>query len=591
MLNKTELTAPEILTAVGQLCIHDSLALRAYLHPDKKLFTFLDDEGIESDKFTYLELWQRAQSVANYLITQTKTEAGDRVLLFYPQGLDFISAFFGCLIAHRVAVPVSLPNRRRVEKCVSIIQNSGATLAMAPQKTFDQIASSFADTEVSGFQWIVAEDIAISRPLANTATYKSHTDPDDIAFLQYTSGSTSAPRGVMVTHRNLALNLQMMRDSWNLTDSTDMVFWQPHHHDMGLIMGQLLPVLLGNHTVIMSPNTAVRQPSIWLQAISRYKAKLTGGPNFIYDLAVSRYSEDRLQGLDLSSWEIAPNGADVVRLPTLQRFYAIYKEYGFRMETFMPCYGLAEATLFVTGGPTRRLPKYMEVEKNVLEKQRKVERTYDSPQGKVLVGCGEPNWEVDVAIADPDTGKECSAGEVGEIWVSGRSVAAGYWRNEEATQKTFGGILSNAPHKRFLRTGDIGYIGDDSQLYICGRLKDLIICEGRNLHPEDLEYTIQQASDKLKAQSCAVFSYDKEDQRQAIVAIIEADRDLMRSLAEEAKQLRSTIGQSITDAHGIGLSQIVFIPPATLKKTTSGKIQRSLMKQLYLNGELEVLQS
>lgn len=589
MFQKTQFTHSEILAAVGQIPVQDALSLRAFLHPEKTLFTFLDDEGVESERFTYLELWQRAQGIADHL--KTRTERGDRILLFYPQGLDFIAAFFGCLLSNRIAVPVSLPNKRRVDKCVSIILNCGAHVAMAPLKTFEKIVDNFEETEVAGLEWIIADDIPSSLLVPAIDSFRSDTNQDDVAFLQYTSGSTSTPKGVMVTHRNIALNLQMMRDSWSLDCRSDMVFWQPHHHDMGLIMGQLLPVLLGNHAVIMSPNTAVRQPAIWLQAISRYKAKLSGGPNFIYDLAVTRFSDERMQGVDLSSWEIAPNGADVVRQTTLDRFYATFKKYGFRMETFMPCYGLAEATLFVTGGPTRQMPKSMVVDKHILEQQRRVERTTDPAFGRVLVGCGEPNWEVEVAIADPETGEACEPGEVGEIWVGGRAITAGYWQNEEATQRTFHGVLSNAPGKRFLRTGDIGYIGDDSQIYICGRLKDLIICEGRNLHPEDIEYTIQNATDKLKAQSCAVFSYDKDNDRQAIVAIIETDRDLMRSLAEEAKELRNTIVRSITDEHGIGVSQIVFIPPATLKKTTSGKVQRSLMKNLYLNGELEILQT
>jgi acyl-CoA synthetase (AMP-forming)/AMP-acid ligase II len=589
MLQKTKLTQLEIETAVGALPIQDTLALRTWLHPNKKLFTFLDDEGMEDDRFTYLDLWQRAQSVAAYL--SARTAPGDRVLLFYPQGLDFIAAFFGCLLSNRIAVPLSLPNRRRVDKCVSIIVNCGAKVAMLPQKTYDKMEGSFDDTEASDLDWIISDDIPAARLIAIDSAYRSSASLDDVAFLQYTSGSTSTPKGVMVTHRNIALNLQMMRDSWILDAQTDMVFWQPHHHDMGLIMGQLLPILLGNHTVIMSPNTAVRQPAIWLNAVSHYQAKLTGGPNFIYDLASTRYSEERLKGVDLSCWEIAPNGADVVRQPTLERFYSIYKKYGFRMETFMPCYGLAEATLFVTGGPTRQMPQHMEVDKKVLENQRKVVHTENPEVARMLVGCGEPNWDVRVTIADPDSCKECEAGEVGEIWINARTVAAGYWNNPEATQKTFHGMLSNGSDKRYLRTGDIGFIGDDSQLYICGRLKDLIICEGRNLHPEDIEYTILNATEKLKTQSCAVFSYDKDDHKQAIVAIIETDRDLMRSLVEQAKELRSTIGQSITDEHGIGLSQIVFIPPATLKKTTSGKVQRSLMKSLYLNGELEILQA
>lgn len=589
MFQKTIMTASEVLTAVGTLPIQDSLTLRASLHPNKKLFTFLDDEGLESDQFTYLDLWQRARSVADYLIS--RSEPGDRVLLFYPQGLDFIAAFFGCLLSNRIAVPINLPNRRRVDKCVSIILDTGAHLAMAPQKTFEKISDGFSGTEASKLEWIMCEDIPRGGLTPVFGAHRTDTNLDDIAFLQYTSGSTSAPKGVMVTHRNIAINLQMMRDSWSLDNETNMVFWQPHHHDMGLIMGQLLPVLLGNHTVTMSPNTAVRQPAIWLKAVSDYQAKLTGGPNFIYDLAVTRFSEKRLQGVDLSSWEIAPNGADVVRSTTLDRFYSTFKNYGFRMETFMPCYGLAEGTLFVTGGPTRQMPKDMQVDKKVLEQERRVARTNDQSVGRVLVGCGEPNWETEVAIVDPEGGQECQAGEVGEIWVNGRAVAAGYWKNEKATQSTFHGMISSEPDKRYLRTGDIGFIGDDSQLYICGRLKDLIICEGRNLHPEDIEYTILESTDRLKPQSCAVFSYDKDDQRQAMVAIIETDRDLKRCLAEQAKELRLTIGRSVTDAHGVGLSKIVFIPPATLKKTTSGKVQRSLMKNLYLNGELDILQT
>jgi len=587
MFQKTQFTTSEILTAVANIPIQDSLSLRAWLHPDKKLFTFLDDEGKESDTLTYLQLWQRAVAVADVL--KTCSDHGDRILLFYPQGLDFIVAFFGCLLANRIAVPLSLPNRRRVDKCVNVMTDCGARIAMAPHRTYEQLAAGFKETTAADTQWLIAEEIKPSLKLPEINTFRSLTNQDEVAFLQYTSGSTSTPKGVMVTHRNIFINLHMMRDSWSLDANSDMVFWQPHHHDMGLIMGQLLPILLGNHTVIMSPNTAVRQPSIWLQAISRYRAVLSGGPNFIYDLAVARYSETDMDGLDLSSWKIAPNGADVVRLKTLERFYATYKQYGFKMETFMPCYGLAEATLFVTGGPTRQLPKYMEVDKDELEVHRKVKSVTSQLDSRSLVGCGEPNWELEVAIANPETCKECAPSEIGEIWIHGRSVTAGYWHNEEVTQKTFHAKLQQGADKNFLRTGDIGFIGTDGHIYICGRLKDLIICEGRNLHPEDIEYTILQSTDRLKSQSCAVFSYENDEQRQAIVAVIETDRDLMRRLESEAKILRGLIGQSITETHGIGLSKIVFIPPATLKKTTSGKVQRSLMKSLYLNGELEVL--
>lgn len=587
MYQKTQMTSLEIQSAVGYLPVHESLNLRASLHPDKKLFTFLDDEGQESERFTYRCLWQRAQAVADTL--KEITLEGDRVLLFYPQGLDFIAAFFGCLIANRVAVPINLPNKRRVDKCVNIILDTGARVALSPKKTYDKIANFFNDTDASNLNWLISDDIKLTKLSPSLITCNITEKMDDIAFLQYTSGSTSSPKGVMVSHRNIALNLQMMRDSWNLSDSSNMVFWQPHHHDMGLIMGQLLPILLGNHTVIMSPNTAVRQPSIWLHAISNYQAHLSGGPNFIYDLAVTRFSEKRLKGLDLSTWKIAPNGADVVRPSTLERFFNTYKNYGFKLESFMPCYGLAEGTLFVTGGPTEKLPKSMQVDKDILESERNIVRINDPLKGRTLVGCGEPNWETEVAIVDPQNFTECGIGVVGEIWVNSRANAVGYWRKPEISALTFNAQINGREDINFLRTGDIGFIGDDHQLYICGRLKDLIICEGRNLHPEDVEYTILESTDRIKPQSCAVFSYEREGNKQSITAIIEVDRDLKRDLPKESQSLKRLIGQTVTDTHGIGLNEIHFIPPATLKKTTSGKVQRALMKDLYLKGQLSIL--
>lgn len=589
MTLKTQVTFQEIESAVGYLPIHDSLRMRASIHPDKKLFTFLDDEGIECEQFTYLELWQRARAVADFL--EQETEKGDRVVLFFPQGLDFIAAFFGCLISNRVAVPLNLPNKRRVDKCVGIIKDTQAKIAIAPEKTKLKIADSFSNTDAADLVWVDSEDIPPSSALPLFGHFRSDTDTNSVAFLQYTSGSTSAPKGVMVTHRNISLNLQMMRDSWCLNSEANMVFWQPHHHDMGLIMGQLLPVLLGNHTVIMSPNTAVRQPAIWLRAISDYQAVLSGGPNFIYDLAVTRFSERRMHDIDLSSWQIAPNGADVVRSTTLERFYNTYKDYGFKLETFMPCYGLAEATLFVTGGPTRQLPRSIEVDKDTLESKRKVVEVNHSESSRVLVGCGESNWETELAIVNPESLEACNQGEVGEIWINSLANAKGYWNKPEITEATFYAKTKSSDNKHYLRTGDIGFIGEDHQLYICGRLKDLIICEGRNLHPEDIEYTILESSERIKPQSCAVFSYDKDNQKQAMVAVIETDRELKRSLASDAKELRLQIGRSVMDLHGVGLNKIVFIPPATLKKTTSGKVQRSLMKELYLNGQLDVLQA
>nr|WP_320166342.1 fatty acyl-AMP ligase [uncultured Methylophaga sp.] len=585
MFQKTKLTDNEILSAVSYLEIQNVLALRAKLYPSKVVFTFLDDSGIETEKVTYGELFSSAFSIAQYLTENT--EEGARVLLFYPQGLDFIAAFFGCLFAQRVAVPINLPNKRRIDKCVSVIKDCDAHDALLPERISDKLISAFdGEDSIASLNWHIAENIEknLDHPIDNLL---QKPFSNSIAFLQYTSGSTSNPKGVMVTHRNLTTNLEMMRDSWNLSNHTDMVFWQPHHHDMGLIMGQLLPVFLGNHTVLMSPNTVVRQPALWLKAISDYKATLSGGPNFIYDMAINRYSEKRMENIDLSCWQIAPNGADVVRATTLHRFSELYEKHGFRYETFMPCYGLAEATLFVTGGPTKVDPIIDVFDAELIEKQQIAIKSSDKEGVKPLVACGEPNWQIDLLIMNPETQLPCNHDEVGEIWVAGPNITNGYWNNAEATYETFVKYKYNGIEKIFLRTGDIGFIGQHKQIYICGRLKDLIISDGRNIHPEDIEYTISETLKKITPQSCAVFSYENIDRKSFTVAVVETDREIKRLLKDPNNGYKLSILTSVTEAHGIGLSDVIFIPPATLKKTTSGKVQRSVMKKLFLDGQLE----
>jgi acyl-CoA synthetase (AMP-forming)/AMP-acid ligase II len=588
MFQKSELTRPEILTIIGELPVHGSLALRSWLHPDKRLFTFLNEQGEETDTMSYLELWQRARTFADVL--STRFEPGDRIMLFFPQGLDFIAAFLGCFMAGMVAVPINLPSRRRVDRCVRIISDSGAVCAIAPVKVIDNSKGCFDGTEAAGLEWICAEDFGRSSARPQTADCGWAQDGNRLAFLQYTSGSTSDPKGVMVTQGNLTANLRLMRDTWQLNEETDMTFWQPHHHDMGLIMGQLLPIVLGNHSVLMGPNTVVRQPSIWLQAISRYRATFAGGPNFIYDIAVERYSEDKLKDIDLSCWQRAPNGADVVRATTLDRFAALHEKHGFRRETFLPCYGLAEATLVVSGGPVQRLPSRTTVDGEELKSNRRIRPPAHPRNAQELVGCGEPAFPFEVAIVDPETRTRCGHDALGEIWLHGPSVTAGYWKNKQATETTFGARIEGEPDKSYLRTGDIGFIhGEDLQLYVCGRLKDVIIWDGRNVHPEDIEYTICEGAPELGHQSAAVFGYYDDEQRQRIVAAIEVDRSLRRRSPEEFKSLKNMIRRCVAEEHSVPLSEIVFLPPNHLRKTTSGKVQRGLMRELFLADKLELL--
>lgn len=585
MFNKTTMSVNELMTATAGMPVHNALALRAWAHPDKTLFTFLDEKGEVSGKLSYQALFREAAYIARTL--EECSQAGDRVVLFYPQGLEFIAAFLGCLMSGRIAVPLNLPNRRRLDRCEKIIRDSDAALVMCLPDGQEDIMSAFADSDLQNLRWL--SHTRSGNAVCPTPKI-SHIDPQATAFLQYTSGSTSDPKGVMVSHENITTNLRMMRDSWQLDHTTDIVSWQPHHHDMGLILGQLLPIVLGNHTVLMAPNTFVRQPSIWLQAISDYKATMAGGPNFAYNLAVERYSEERYKDLDLSSWTIALNGADVVRATSLERFVECFQRHGFETDSFLPCYGLAEATLFVSGGPVRSRTCIIEADAKLMENQSRILPPTSEETRRILVGSGEPSWEVSAVIVNPETKRRCQAGDVGEIWLSGAAIAQGYWRNDAATTSAFKAEIEGEAGVRYMRTGDLGFIASENkQLYITGRLKDLIICEGRNLHPEDVEYSVLESFTENPPQSCAVFYHDDDQNRQCIVAAVEINRDIKRALKDNAKMIKAAIRMAVSQDHAITLNQIVFVQPTSMRKTTSGKIQRSLMRQLYLDDNLNLV--
>jgi len=583
MFDKSGLTAQELSSACGQLAIHDCLALRARLHPDKVLFTLLDDDGAEQQRLTYAALLRRVGAIAAQL--RAHSAVGERIALFFPQGLEFIAAFLACLDSGRIAVPVNLPSRRRVERCLSILEDSGSRLLLVADSEREALQQAFAGTFAAALPMLgpdpdSAREVAWARP--------EDSDPQRTAFLQYTSGSTSAPKGVMVSHANISANLRMMRDAWALDQDCDFVTWQPHHHDMGLILGQLLPIMLGNHTVIMAPSTFVRQPLLWLQAIARYKARLAGGPNFAYNLAAERYDAQRLAGLDLSRWTHALNGADVVRSASLTRFAECYGAHGFAASSFLPCYGLAEATLFVAGGPHGQPVRTLLADAGVLAAEQRLALPAGPDSAQELVGCGEPSWEVQIATVDPHSRQRCEPGRVGEIWLRGPAIAGGYWQNPQASAAAFQARIGDEP-QHWLRTGDLGFVEEqDHQLYVCGRLKDLIICEGRNLHPEDIEHTVIEALRDIRVQSCAVFSHDTPQQRQVIVAALELNRELKRCLQDDPRQLKARVRGAVTDSHGITLNRIVFVLPTSIHKTTSGKIQRGRMRQLYLAAQLEL---
>ncbi|OAH29618.1 fatty-acid--CoA ligase [Methylorubrum populi] len=591
MFAKSEMTDFELFSAAGSLPVHDVLAIRTWLTPDKTLFTFLDDEGEECNRLTYLDLWRRCRAVGASLAAVS--DPGDRIMLFYPPGLDFISAFIGCLMVGRVAVPSNLPARRRVDRSVNIVTDCGAKVAMGPSDQVPEFRRSFEGTKAETLQWIATDTLPLEDGPPCLPEQPSSVDMGAVAYLQYTSGSTSNPKGVMITFGNVTTNCRMIRDTLRLNQDSTMVFWQPHHHDMGLICAVLLPVVIGNHTVLMTPATFVRQPMLWIQIISRYKAEVAGGPNFAFDMATERYAPAKMEGVDLSNWRLALNGSDIVRPSTLDRFAKRFGPHGYRPETFLICYGMAEAVLFLSAGPVGKKPRYAAVDIEELEQHRRVQLPTDPSRSRLLVGCGEPSWEVEAIAVEPETRRKLPVGEVGEIWIHSATVGIGYWENPEESDRTFRAHTEEDAGKNYLRTGDLGFIHpEDRQVYICGRIKDLIISEGRNVHPEDIEYTISEAlaaRGESKTISSVVFNVEFND-RQLIVAAVEVDRSLKRALLEKGAEIERAIRQAVAADHGVTLHRLLFIPPSSMCKTTSGKVQRGLMRQIYVNGALSALE-
>ncbi|HEV7786800.1 MAG TPA: fatty acyl-AMP ligase, partial [Thermoanaerobaculia bacterium] len=443
----------------------EALRETAVSRPGQIAFTFLDEAGAATD-LSYADLDRRALAIAARL--QELGGAGQRALLLYPPGLEFVAAFLGCLYGGVVAVPAYPPtSERTLPRLLAIAQDARPVLALTTSARLDKLQTLAA--RLPGFDslaWVETDRIAAD--LAG-AWRDPQPGPDTLAFLQYTSGSTAAPKGVMVSHGNLFHNEEMIRRAFGQSADSVIVGWLPLYHDMGLIGNVLQPLYLGAHCILQTPATFLQRPLSWLAAISRYRATTSGAPNFAYDLCVRRIGAEQRAGLDLASWEVAFNGAEPVRPDTLERFAAAFAPQGFRRKAFYPCYGLAEATLFVSGGGKGALP------------------VVEAAGARGLVGCGRPWMDQRLAVVDPESGRPVSDGQEGEIWISGPSVAQGYWGQPEATERDFRARLAGDPADAgegpFLRTGDLGFLRG-GELFVTGRLKDLIIVRGRNHYPQ-----------------------------------------------------------------------------------------------------------
>ena len=554
-------------------------------------YTFLVDGEIEGARLSYADLDVSARRIAAELIDRG-VKVGDRALLLYPPGLDFISAFFGCLYAGVIAVPSFPPHpaqiARSLPRLVGIATDAELSVVLTTSALVSSVDVIIRHAPLLGsIPWIATDSLdPASISEAGLPTLPAAT----LAFLQYTSGSTSAPKGVMVSHSNLLHNLGYANYVEENDSESVSVSWLPVIHDMGLIEGVLEPLLAGYPAYLMAPAAFLQRPVRWLRAMSKYRATNSGGPNFAYDLCVRKITDAQLAELDLSAWRVAYNGAEPVRADTLSAFHERFQRAGFRWRSFYPVYGLAEATLVVSSGRRDYAPSIRNVDAAAIARGELVAPSPTTPIVRRLVPCGHIGFGTRVAIVDPETLQSCARNEIGEIWVKSPSVAQGYWRRAEQTAQTFGAYLDNSDGP-FLRTGDLGTLSD-GELIVTGRLKDVLIVRGLKHYPQDLELTAERHHRAIRPGCSAAFSIDRDAEESVVIAAEVDPRELpsdetarLRALCEIATGMR----RAIVDEHGIAVDAISFLTIGSMPKTSSGKLRRHACRAAFVDGSLDEL--
>ncbi len=540
-------------------------------------FVFLPDGEGNEIEITYEQLDRRARAVGAML--QSMSLQGERALLLYPAGLDFIVAFFGCLYAGVIAVPAYPPRRNRnMSRIEAIADDADARIAMTTQDVLERVQVVINETrDLKRLHWQATDRLPDG---IDQHWQQPDVHGDTLAFLQYTSGSTGAPKGVMLNHANLMHNSAMISYAFEHTRSGIGVFWLPSYHDMGLIGGILQPLYVGRPNVLFSPTNFLQKPYRWLRAITRYRGTVSGGPNFAYDLCVDKISEEQKKKLDLTSWSLAFNGAEPIRSRTIDRFVQTFEPCGFRREAFYPCYGLAEATLMVSGGFKSKPPVVRSFDTKALE-HNQVEETAARQDGATeQVGCGGNLLDQQIVIVDPDRLTRCPDRQVGEIWVAGPSIALGYWRRPQETEEIFQAHVRDNGQPPYLRTGDLGFLVD-GELFVTGRLKDLIIIRGVNYYPQDIEQTVEQCHAHLRPAGGAAFVDDRDGTERLVVV-----QEVVRRRNLNFESVFREIRKSVASGHDLALDAIVLLKAGSIPKTSSGKIQRHACKAGYLGGTL-----
>jgi len=557
----------------------DVLQSRAAERGTKVAFADLAGDDTIDHTVTFAHLDAIARATATGI--QERAPAGERVLLLFPPGIEFIGAFMGCLYAGAVAVPSYPPLPSRLDRgaaarLATIVDDSEPALILTTTSLEERTRTLF-DTQAPPI--LVPDMLDISRA---DDWSRPGIDADSTAFLQYTSGTTGPPKGVVISHANVLHNLELINSVLQITDDDIGVNWLPPYHDMGLIGGVLQPIVRGTSVTMMSPVSFLQRPIRWLETISRTRATITGGPNFAYDHCVQRITEEQKAGLDLSCWRAAMNGAEPINVSTLNAFTSAFGECGFSPNAWSPCYGMAEATVFVCGGPRKGKPLSHTFGGIVLDHGYAVEDSDAVSHKRTLVSSGSVDTSLRVEIVHPDAGTICQTGEIGEIWVSGGSIGKGYWNNEELTDRDLRAKIDGAGS--FFRTGDAGFI-HDGDLYVVGRLKDKLELEdGRILYPQDVEASVEASDPVLRRNGVAVIAVDGN-----VIVLAEVERQAIGKV--DTAVVIDTIRHSVRIEHDLDITDVTLLKPGAIPRTSSGKMQRYLCRELYRFSTFEPIGS
>ena len=575
------------------MTILDFLRDRAARNPKVLAFRFMGNGDVDgpNTEWTFSELYRQSVGVAEALVEQGLD--GSNLLLAFPPGLDFVKAFFGCLLAGARAVPVPIPNPRSKNPLGGILRIAkacGASTILTNQQLAAMTAAMGAELPVNllavtdrvGSDW--------SGPWAPM---------DQIAYLQFTSGSTGHPKGVAISHANAVSNLRVMGQMLRIRSTKPALGWAPHYHDLCLVGHILGPVYYGFESTLMSPMDFLMKPVRWLRAMSHYKVANTACPNFGYEYAARRIKPEDCKGIDLSSWLVAGNGGEPVLQETMEVFTRKFEPFGFRPQTFMPTYGMAESVLFVSGMKSlSETPKVLTLSPTDLEKHTVRILADNEPGGRKVTSCGRPGSDHRVIAVDPATLTPSEPSQIGELWVQGPSVPGGYWDLPEESAATFDGRLAGTNEGPFLRTGDLGFVAE-GEIYLTGRLKDLIIIAGRNHYPNDIELTVQRSGAPVRMGACVAISVDINGvEKLVIIAEVDERRlpangqpgnPVAESIAEFWASAVRTVQGAASEGHGLSVDSVVFVEPRSLEKTSSGKPRRRYYKKLFLKGDLAVL--